>query len=65
MFPETGGDGHKAEASQFKELAEVVIGNAASLREALHSTVDFNIDMVILDKVKEAVLFNNVIQEHV
>ena len=42
-----------------EQALEVFIGNAASLWEAIRAFPDFHIDMSIVDKVMELVVFHD------
>ncbi len=44
-----------------EQVLEVFIGNAAGLRETVHAFADFHIDVVIVDKVVELVVFHDLV----
>ncbi len=42
-----------------EQALEVFVGNAASLWEAVHAFLDFDIDVAIVDKVMELVVVHD------
>lgn len=59
VFPKAGSDASRNVTEGLKELAQAIVGDFASLGQAIHAFTDLNIDVVFVDKGVEFVLIHD------
>jgi len=59
MSPEAGSERTGVVTVRKEQALEVFVGNASGLREAIHAFPDFHIDVAIVDKVMEFIVFHD------
>jgi len=59
MSPEAGSEWTGMVTVGKEQVLEVFVGDASSLREDIHAFPDFHIDVAIVDKVVEFVVFHD------